>query len=117
MISQSQLNFPREKTGSSARAAQASPTASSRPPVFQTKKSFRAGSAINRLSSTSTLSSPGDLPVTPREMAMESVSPSRRSPRLQEREIMSLDAANKKVLHPDGQKVKPPTPIFFYQVK
>jgi hypothetical protein len=64
-------------------------------------------------------------------MAMESVSPSRRSSRLQEREIMSLDETplpgwwkpnykfpeNKKVLHPDGQKDKPPTPTVLYQVK
>jgi hypothetical protein len=93
---------------------------------FSEQKLFRAGSVINRFSSTSNVSSRGGLPVTPREMAMESVSPSILSPRLQEREIMSLDEtplpgwwnpnykfpANKKVLHPNGQKEKPPTPIF-----
>jgi hypothetical protein len=77
MSSQSQLNFPRSKTGSSARAAQASPTDSSRP-GFSNKKTFRAGSVINRFSSTSNVSSSGDLPMTPRAMAIESVSPSRR---------------------------------------
>jgi hypothetical protein len=40
MSSQSQLNFPRAKTGSSARAAKASTTASSMPPGFLAKKHF-----------------------------------------------------------------------------